>query len=148
MWKKDFKKKIVLKNPNWDLVFLALIDLTAKEAAMVIHDVYQELNISENDDVAIKYTELNPDYGPFCDKATQKALLKIATHATTNVPMNDADREIVWQAFVKKPAEIGPLLLDEILFRLEELIFGTDMIGRNVHQLLRKVIRKYVVDPN
>ena len=94
----DLKKKIVLKNLNWDLVFSALIDLTAKEAAMVIHDVYQELNISENDDVVIKYTESDPDYGPFRDKATQKALLKVASHTTTNVPMNDADGEIAWQA--------------------------------------------------
>ena len=115
---------------------------------MVINDVYQELNISETDDVVIKYTEAKPDYGPFRDKATQKELLKIASHATTNVPMNDADGEAAWQAFVKKPAEIGPLFLLEILFRLEELIFGTDMIGRNAHQLLRKVMRKYAVDPN
>ena len=106
------------------------------------------LGISETDDVVIKYTELNPDYGPFRDKATQKELLKIASHATTNVPMNDADKETIWQACVKKPAEIGPLFFLEILFRLEELIFGKDMIGRNAHQLLRKLMQKYAVDPN
>ena len=58
LWKMDFKKKIVMKKPNFDAVFTALIDLTSKEAAMVINDVYQELNISETDDVVIKYTEV------------------------------------------------------------------------------------------
>ena len=115
---------------------------------MVINNVYQELNISKTDDVVIKYTEAKLDYGPFRDKATRKELLKIASHATTNVPMNDADRETTWQACVKKPAEIGPLLLSEILFRLEELILGTDMIGRNAHQLLCNITQKYAVDPN
>ena len=33
LWKKDFLKKIVTKNPNWDAVFTALIDLTSKAAA-------------------------------------------------------------------------------------------------------------------
>ena len=70
LWKIEFKKKIVLKKPNYDAVFTALIDLTSKEAAMVINDVYQELNISKTDDVTIKYMEAKPDYGPFCDKAT------------------------------------------------------------------------------
>ena len=74
--------------------------------------------------------------------------MKIATNATTNAPINDVDGNAAWQAFVKKLAETGPIFLTEILFRLEELIFGTDMIGRNAHQLLRKVMRKYAVDPN
>ena len=148
LWKIDFMKKIVLRKPNYAVIFSALTDLTSKEAAMVLNDVYEELNISETDDVPITYTELNPDYGPFRDKATQKELLKVASDATTNVPMNDVDGEAAWQAFIKNPAKIGPLFLSEILFRLEELIFGTDMIGRNAHQLLRKVIRKYAVDPN
>ena len=148
MWKIDLLTKIVTKTPNWDAVHTALIDLTSKEAALTIHDVYQELKISENDNVVIKYTEANPDYGPFRDKATQKELLKIATNATTNAPMNDVGGNAAWQAFVKKPNETGPIFLTEILFRLEELIFGTDMIGQNAHQLLRKVMRKYAVDPN
>ena len=105
------------------------------------------MDISKTEDVVIKYTEANPDYGPFRDKATQKELLKIASHAD-KTPMNNADREAAWKAFVKKPAEIGPLFLTEILFQLEELIFGTDMIGCNAHQLLRKLICFYKVDPN
>ena len=72
LWKIDLLTKIITKTPNWDAVYTALIDLTSKEAALTIHDVYQELNISETDDVVIKYTEANPDYGPFRDKATQK----------------------------------------------------------------------------
>ena len=94
LWKKDLLTKIVTKNPNWGAVHAALIDLTSKEAALTILDVYQELKISENDNVVIKYTKENPDYGPFRDKATQKALLKIATNATTNAPMNDVDGDL------------------------------------------------------
>ena len=47
LWKKDFYKKIVTKNSNWDSIFLVLIDLTNKSVSMVIHDVFQKLNISE-----------------------------------------------------------------------------------------------------
>ena len=65
LWKKDFKKKIVTKRPNWYSVFLAFIDLTSKVVSMVIHDVFQEFNISKTDDVKINYTAANPDYGPF-----------------------------------------------------------------------------------
>ena len=38
--------------------------------------------------------------------------------------------------------------MEEILFRLAELIFGTDMTGRNAYQLLRRIMRHYKVDPN
>ena len=57
LWKKDFKKKIVLKKPNWDAIFAAFVDLTTKAASMVIHEVFQELNISKTEDVKIKYTK-------------------------------------------------------------------------------------------
>ena len=147
LWKKDFKKKIVLKKPNWDAIFAAFVDLTTKAASMVIHEVFQELNISETEDVKIKYTKENPDYGPFRDKATQKLILCEASEDDGSL-MADAEGKAAWDAFVKKPAEIGPMFLEEIFFRLEELIFGTDMIGRNAYQLLRKLIRSYKVDPN
>ena len=52
-----------------------------------------------------------------------------------------------WTRLVGKPAEINPLILEEILFRLEELIFGTDMIGRNTYYLCRRLIRDYKVNP-
>ena len=61
IWKKDFQEKIVTKNPNWDLIMAALVDLTAKLASMVIHEVYHELNISKNAYVKLTY----PEYGPF-----------------------------------------------------------------------------------
>ena len=115
LWKKDFKKKIVTKRPNWDSVFSAFIDLTSKAASMVIHDVFQELNISETDDVKIKYTAANPDYGPFRDKATQKLILCKASEDDGSL-MPDAEGKVAWDAFVKKPAEIGPMFLEEIFF--------------------------------
>ena len=39
-------------------------------------------------------------------------------------------------------------MLKEIIFRLEELIFGTNMIGRNTYYLLRRLMRDYKIDTN
>ena len=139
----DPLEEIITKNTNYDLVFLALIDLTNRSASMVIHDAFHELNISENAYVKLKY----PDYGPFQNKSTQKFLLAEATNDNGSI-MTNTEGKAAWDAFVKKPAEIGSLFLEEILFRLEELIFGMDMIGRNAYQLLRKLIQFYKVDPN
>ena len=38
-------------------------------------------------------------------------------------------------------------MLEEIIFWLEELIFGTDMIGHNAYYLHRRLMRDYKVDP-
>ena len=62
--------------------------------------------------------------------------------------MTVLDGQAAWDTLVTKPDEINPLFIEEILFRLEELVFGTDMIGRNAYQLLRRLIRHYKVDPN
>ena len=143
LWKKDVHEKIVTKNPDWDLIFTLLFDLTNKAASSVIHDAFHALNISAGDYVKITF----PDYSPFQNKKTQKKLLAAATNAD-ELAMTNAKIKAAWTALVKKPAEINPLFMKEILFRLEELIFGTDMIGRNVYQLLQRLIRHYKVDPN
>ena len=62
--------------------------------------------------------------------------------------MTTIDGKAAWDTLVKKPDKINPLFIEEILFQLEELIFGTDMIGRNAYQLLCWLIRHYKVDPN
>ena len=139
IWKKDFQEKIVENNPNWDSIFAALVDLTTKSASIVIHEVFHELNLSENYYVKMTYL----DYGPFRNKATQKLILCEATNNDGSI-MTDAKAKVAWAAFVKKPAEIGPLFLEEILFWLEELIFGTNMIGNiasmeNMRKLLPKI---------
>ena len=41
--------------------------------------------------------------------------------------MVELDGQSVWDIFLKKPIECNPLFLKEIIFRLEELIFGTNM---------------------
>ena len=115
LWKKDFKKKIVLKKPDYNAVFTAFVDLTAKVASMVIHEVFTELDISETEDVKIKYTKEKQDYGPFRDKATQKLILCEASE-DTGALMPDAEGKAAWDAFVKKPSEIGPMFLSEIFF--------------------------------
>jgi len=105
----------VTKKPKWDLVHEALIDLTNKSASAAIYDAFNELNISENDYVVLKY----PNYAPFQNKATQKKLLAQATKADGSI-MNDTKGQAAWDAFVKKPDDINPLFFEEILFRLEE----------------------------
>ena len=135
LWKQDFNEKIVTKTPKWDSVYEALIDLTNKSASAAIYDGFNELNISENTSVVLKY----PDYAPFRNKATQKKLLAQATKNDGST-MNDIEGQAAWDAFVRKPDDINPLFFEEMLFRLEELIFGTDMIGCNAYQFLRKLI--------
>ena len=39
-------------------------------------------------------------------------------------------------------------MLEEIIFGLEELIFGTDMIENNTYYLLSRLMRDYKVDEN
>ena len=85
---------------------------------MVIHEAFHDLNISENDYVKLTF----PDYDPFRNKETQKLLLCEATSNEGSI-MTNAKAKTAWDAFVKKPAEIGSLFLEEILFQLEELIF-------------------------
>lgn len=143
LWKQDFATKIVTKIPDWDSIWLAMLDLTSKSASTTIYDVFHELNISENDVVKLTY----PIHHPIRNLATTKKLMAKATNANGTI-MNLQDGQAAWDAFVKKPDEINPLLLEEVTFCLEELIFGTDMIGRNAHYLLRKLIRFYKIDPN
>ena len=45
--------------------------------------------------------------------------------------MNETAGQVAWDRLIAKPADINPLMLEGIVFRLEELIFGTNMIGRN-----------------
>ena len=143
LWKKDVHEKIMNKIPEWDLIFTSLFDLTNEVASSVIHNAYHELNISEN--VYVKLAL--PDYGPFQNKKIQKKLLAEATNAD-RLAMTAINGKAAWDKLVKKPNEISPLFMKEILFRLEELIFGMDMIGRNAYQLLRWLIRHYEVGPN
>ena len=135
LWKQDFNTKIVTKNPHWDTIWPALLDLTAKSASTTIYDVFHELNISENDYVKLTY----PYHQPFRNLETKKKLTAKAMNDNGTV-MNLVDGQAAWDAFVKTDG-INPLLLEEVMFRLEELIFGTDMIGRNAYYLLRKLIR-------
>ena len=67
-WKMDVNEKIVSKSPDWELIFLLLSDLTNKSASSVIYDAYNAFNISAGDYVKIAF----PNYGPFCNKKTQK----------------------------------------------------------------------------
>ena len=142
LWKQDITTKIVTKNPDWDSIWPAMLDLTAKSASTTVYDVFHELNISENAYVKLTY----PYLLPFRNLATKKKLTAKATNNDGTV-MNLVDGQTAWDAFVKTD-EINPLLLEEVMFRLEELIFGTDMIGRNAYYLLRKLIRFYKIDPN
>ena len=60
--------------------------------------------------------------------------------------MPQQDGQKAWDDLIKSPADLNPLILEEIEFRLEELIFGTDKIGRNAYYLLRRLMRNYKVD--
>ena len=111
LWKKDVHEKIVLKNLDWDLIFMSLFDLTNKAASSVIYDAHHLLNISEGDYVKITF----PDYSPFRNKKTQKKLLAVATKAD-DLAMTAIKGKVAWDALVKKPADINPLFMKEILF--------------------------------
>ena len=114
------------------MIISSLLNLTNKSASSVIHEAYQEMNISENNYVKLTF----PDYSPFRNKKTQKKLLKKATNVDGSA-MTVLNGQAAWDTLVKKPDKINPLFIKEILFRLEELVFGTDMIGCNAYQLLR-----------
>ena len=83
----------------------------------------------------------------FFNKATQKKLLAFSTK-TDGSDMNAIKGQAAWDALAKRPADINPLFMEEVLFCLEESIFGTNMIGRNAYQLLRRLMQNYKVDSN
>ena len=91
---------------NWELIFSSLIDLSNKVANAVICAVL-------NDFSNLKLVWGN--YSPNCNKPTQKKLLELVT-LSNGTPMAEIDGQIVWDAFLKKPAECNPLFLEEIIF--------------------------------
>ena len=115
---------------------VSLIDLSNKAANTVIRaalDQFKGLKLKMG------------SYAPFCCLATHKLLAKYI-HAEDGTPMPQTDGQTAWDALVTSPDDINPIILEEIEFRLEELIFGTDMIGRNAYYLLRRLMRNYKVD--
>ena len=140
LWCRDIDDKLVGSGkPNWDLVFDSLIDLTHDQANAVIW--------LAGDDLLGNLQLTYGEYGPFRNLATQKKILATSTKADGSM-MDTVDGQAAWDRRIRKPAEINPLILEEIIFRLEELIYGTDMIGCNVFYLLRRLIHDYKVDPH
>ena len=109
------------------------MDLSDKSANAVIQAALDECN-----SLKLKWG----DYGLFHNKVTQKKFLAIGTN-TDDTAMNETERQAAWDKLIGKPADINSLILEEVIFRLEELIFGTNMIGRNVYYLLRRLMRDY-----
>ena len=62
--------------------------------------------------------------------------------------MTETDGQAAWDTLLASPADINPLMLEEIIFPLEELIFGANMIGLNAYYLLRRLMCDYKVDTN
>ena len=64
------------------------------------------------------------DYGPFCNKVTQKKLLVIGINPDC-AAMNKTAGQAAWDKLMGKPDDINSLMLEEIIFQLEKVIFGT-----------------------
>ena len=126
LWIKDLNDKVVTSKPDWDLIFMSLIDLTDKLANAVIRAALDDFH-----DLKLTYG----DYGPFRNLATQKKILLTSTD-TDGTMMDATAGQAEWDRLVGKLAEINPLILKEIIFQLQEFIFGTDMVGRNAYYLL------------
>ena len=62
--------------------------------------------------------------------------------------MNEVEGQAAWNKLIGKSADIQSLILEEVIFRLEEFIFGTNTIGCNAYYLLRRLMRDYKVDAN
>ena len=136
LWKKDLHDKVVTTKPDWDLIMTALIDLSNKAANTVIQTTLEEFK-----NLKLKFGS----FAPFRCLATQKQL-SLYIQATDGTPMPQQAGQKAWDNLIKSPADLNPLLLEEIEFRLEELIFGTDMIRHNAYYLLRRLMRNCKVD--
>ena len=93
------------------MIFLLLINLTNKAASTVIYEAFFALNISEEDYVQLTFL----NYAPFCNKKTQKKLLAFATKVDGSA-MNAVKCKAAWDTLIKKPADMNPLFMEEILF--------------------------------
>ena len=60
--------------------------------------------------------------------------------------MLGTDGQAAWDTFLKKPEKFNPLFLEEIVFRLSKLVFGTNMIRRNAYYFLRRLMQDYKVN--
>ena len=101
----------------------SLIDLSDKAANTVIRTALETFK-----DLKLKVGS----YAPFHCLATQKQL-SMYIKAADGTPLSQIDGQKAWDDLVKSDDDINPIILEEIEFRLEELIFGTNMIGRTAY---------------
>ena len=109
-----------------DLIMVSLINLSNKAANTVIRTALEEFK-----DLKLKLGS----FAPFRCLATQKQL-SMYIQAPDRTLLSQPAGQKAWNDLVKSPADLNPLILEEIEFQLEELIFGTNMIGRNAYYLL------------
>ena len=62
--------KVITTKPDWELIFSSLIDLSNKAANAVICAALNDFT-----NLKLKWS----NYGPFCNKPTQKKLLNLIT---------------------------------------------------------------------
>ena len=98
--------KVVTTKLDWELFFSSLVDLSNKDVNAVIHAALDGFT-----NLMLKFG----NYGPFCNKPTQKKLLDLIT-LTDGTVTTETARQTTWDAFVKKPSNINLLVLKEVMF--------------------------------
>ena len=103
--------KVVTSKLDRDLIFASLIDVSNKSANAVIRAALDEFN-----GLKLKWG----DYGPFRNIVTQKKMLLTGTN-TDGTMMDVTSGQAAWDRLIAKPADINPLMLEEIFFLSREI---------------------------
>ena len=88
------------------MIFASLINLSDKFANAVIRAALEDFS-----GIKLKWG----DYGPFRNKVVQKKLLVIGTNSN-DTAMNKTEGHAAWDKIFGKPADISPLMLNEVIF--------------------------------
>ena len=113
--------------PDWDLIWILLINLTDKVTKITVRK-------------SIK--EFNPDGGFKLKIGNIKPIHNI----TTVEKLTDLRDQAALDAFMKKPYDFNPIRMEELIFWLGKLIFGTDIVGHNKFYWLKRLMRNYKVN--
>ena len=85
-WVKNMNDKVVTSKPDWELIFSSLVDLSNKAVNAVICAALDDFT-----NLMLK----SGNYGPFCNKPTQKKIPKLIP-LNNGTPMTEVDGQDVW----------------------------------------------------
>ena len=117
--------------PHWYNIFNNILKCTTGSTKIVVQEIISEFlnpdNVIKQSDGELLLQQI--EHGNIQEFKNIKVLLLLNTHNAQGL----LDLFVTLLDFYK-------LVVDELFFRLGEIVFGTDMVGQNAYYLLRRLI--------